>query len=84
DLESGFIIVNMTPKAVELENVVVSRSVFNKTELKKIANDKEGINKIIIRKQFDEVTSKVMVYDGQIKHGLNFSYPIFDKPKKKI
>ena len=42
------------------------------------------INKIIIRKQFDEVTSKVNVYDGRIKNGLDFSYPIFDKPKKKI
>ena len=24
------------------------------------------------------------VYDGKIKNGLDFSYPIFDKPKKKI
>lgn len=84
DLEKSYLIVEMTPKAEELENVIVSRSIFTKTDLKKIANDKEEINKIIIRKQFDEVTSKVMVYDGQIKHGLNFSYPIFDKPKKKI
>lgn len=84
DLEKNYLVVEMTPKAEELENVLVSRSVFTKTDLKKIANDKEEINKIIIRKQFDEVTSKVMVYDGQIKHGLNFSYPIFDKPKKKI
>lgn len=84
DLEKNYLVVEMTLKAEELENVLVSRSVFTKTDLKKIANDKEEINKIIIRKQFDEVTSKVMVYDGQIKHGLNFSYPIFDKPKKKI
>jgi hypothetical protein len=74
----------MTPKAVELENVVVSRSVFNKTELKKIANNKEEINKIIIRKQFDDVTTKVNVYDGRIKNAINFSHPIFDRPKKKI
>jgi len=74
----------MTPKAEELDNVVVSRSVFNKTEIKNIANNKEEINKIIIRKKFDEVTSKVTVYDGKIKNGLDFSYPIFDKPKKKI
>lgn len=84
DLEKNYLIVEMTPKAEELENVVVSRSVFNKAEIKKIANGKEEIKKIIIRKQFDDVTSKVMVYDGQIKHALNFSYPIFDNPKKKI
>lgn len=84
DLEKSYLIVEMTPKAVELENVVVSRSVFNKTELKKIANNKEEINKIKNRKQFDEVTSKVNVYDGKIKNAINFSYPIFDKPKKKI
>jgi hypothetical protein len=84
DLEKNYLIVEMTPKAEELENVVVSRSVFNKTELKKIANDKAEINKIIIRKQFDDVTTKVTVYDGTIKNAINFSYPIFDKPKKKI
>lgn len=84
DLEKNYLIVEMTPKAEELENVTVSRSVFNKAEIKKIANDKEEINKIIIRKKFDEVTSKVTVYDGRIKNGLDFSYPIFDKPKKKI
>ncbi|MDY0987970.1 hypothetical protein SOM12_11150 [Flavobacterium sp. CFBP9031] len=84
DLEKNYLIVEMTPKAEELENVTVSRSVFNKAEIKKIANDKEEINKIIIRKKFDEVTSKVTVYDGKIKNGLDFSYPIFDKPKKKI
>jgi hypothetical protein len=84
DLEKNYLIVEMTPKAEELENVIVSRSVFNKAEIKKIANDKEEINKIIIRKKFDEVTSKVTVYDGKIKNGLDFSYPIFDKPKKKI
>jgi hypothetical protein len=84
DLEKSDLIVEMTPKAEELENVIVSRSVFNKTEIKKIVNNKEEINKIIIRKKFDEVTSKVTVYDGKIKNGLDFSYPIFDKPKKKI
>ena len=84
DLEKSYFIVEMNPKAEELENVVVSRSVFNKTELKKIANNKEEINKIKNRKQFDEVTSKVNVYDGKIKNAINFSYPIFDKPKKKI
>lgn len=84
DLEKSNFIVEMTPKAEELENVVVSRSVFNKTDLKKIANDKEEINKIKIRKQFDDVTTKVIVYDGKIKNAINFSYPIFDKPKKKI
>jgi len=84
DLEKSYLIVEMTPKAEELDNVMVSRSVFNKAEIKKIANDKEEINKIIIRKKFDEVTSKVTVYDGKIKNGLDFSYPIFDRPKKKI
>jgi len=84
DLEKSYLIVEMSPKAEELENVVVSRSVFNKTELKKIANNREEINKIKIRKQFDDVTTKVTVYDGQIKNAINFSYPIFDKPKKKI
>jgi len=74
----------MTPKAEELDNVVVSRSVLNKTELKNIANNKEEINKIKIRKQFDDVTTKVIVYDGTIKNAINFTYPIFDKPKKKI
>ncbi|MNQ89639.1 hypothetical protein D3C85_1049530 [compost metagenome] len=74
----------MNPKAEELENVIVSRSVFNKTELKQIANNREEINKIKIRKQFDDVTTKVTVYDGKIKNAINFSYPIFDKPKKKI
>lgn len=84
DLEKNNLVVEMTPKAEELDNVVVSRSVFNKTEIKNISNNKEEINKIIIRKKFDEVTSKVTVYDGKIKNGLDFSYPIFDKPKKKI
>ncbi|MGO4773461.1 hypothetical protein ACEN2I_17515 [Flavobacterium sp. W22_SRS_FK3] len=84
DLEKSNLIIEMTPKAEELENVVVSRSVFNKTELKKIANNREEIDKIKIRKQFDDVTTKVTVYDGKIKNGINFSYPIFDKPKKKI
>jgi len=84
DLEKNYLIVEMNQKAEELENVVVSRSVFNKTELKQIANNKEEINKIIIRKQFDDVTTKVTVYDGTIKNAINFSYPIFDKPKKKI
>ena len=84
DLEKNKIVVEMNPKAEELENVIVSRSVFNKTDLEKIANDKEEINKLIIRKQFDDVTSKVNVYDGRIKNAINFSYPIFDKPKKKI
>jgi hypothetical protein len=84
DLEKNYLIVEMTPKAEELENVIVSKSVFTKTEIKKIVNNKDEINKIIIRKKFDEVTSKVTVYDGRIKNGLDFSYPIFDKPKKKI
>jgi hypothetical protein len=84
DLEKSYLIVEMTLKAEELENVVVSRSVFNKTELKKIANDREEIDKIKIRKQFDDVTTKVTVYDGKIKNAINFSHPIFDKPKKKI
>lgn len=84
DLEKNYFIVEMTPKAEELENVVVSRSVFNKAELKKIANDKEAIDEIKIRKQFDDVTTKAIVYDGKIKNAINFSYPIFDKPKKKI
>ena len=84
DLEKSYVIVEMTPKAEELDNVVVSRSVFNKTQLKKIANNREEINKIKIRKQFDDVTTKVNVYDGKIKNAINFSYPIFDKPKKKI
>ena len=84
DLEKNYLIVEMTPKAEELENVTVSRSVFTKTEIKKIANNKEKIKEIKNRKQFDEVTSKVNVYDGKIKNGLDFSYPIFDKPKKKI
>ncbi|MBS7252959.1 hypothetical protein [Flavobacterium branchiicola] len=84
DLEKNDLIIEMTPKAEELENVTVGRSVFNKAEIKNIVNNKEEINKIIIRKQFDEVTSKVTVYDGKIKNAINFSYPIFDKPKKKI
>ncbi|WP_264552547.1 hypothetical protein [Flavobacterium sp. N2038] len=84
DLEKNYLIVEMNPKAEELENVIVSKSVFTKTEIKKIVNNKDEINKIIIRKKFDEVTSKVTVYDGRIKNGLDFSYPIFDKPKKKI
>ncbi|WJS96103.1 hypothetical protein NYQ10_06510 [Flavobacterium johnsoniae] len=84
DLEKNNLIVEMTPKAEELDNVVVSRSVFNKKEIKNIANNKEKIKEIKNRKQFDEVTSKVNVYDGRIKNGLDFSYPIFDKPKKKI
>ncbi|MBL0735875.1 hypothetical protein JI750_03185 [Flavobacterium sp. GN10] len=84
DLEKRYLIIEMTPKAEELENVIVSRSIFNKTDIKKIANNKEEINEIKNRKQFDEVTSKVTVYDGRIKNGLNFGYPIFDKPKKKI
>ncbi|QLC66478.1 hypothetical protein LPB248_09320 [Flavobacterium sp. LPB0248] len=84
DLEKNYLIVEMTPKAEELENVIVSRSVFNKADIKKIGNNKEEINKIKNRKQFDEVTSKVNVYDGRIKNGLDFSYSIFDKPKKKI
>ncbi|MFC4475546.1 hypothetical protein [Flavobacterium chungangensis] len=84
DLEKSYLIVEMTPKAEELENVTVSRSIFNKAEIKKIANDKEKIKEIKNRKQFDEVTSKLNVYDGRIKNGLDFSYPIFDKPKKKI
>ncbi|MFC0781122.1 hypothetical protein [Flavobacterium sp. HJSW_4] len=84
DLEKNYFIVEMNQKAEELENVTVARSVFNKTEIKKIANNKEEINEIKNRKQFDEVTSKVMVYDGQIKNGLNFNQPIFDEPKKKI
>ncbi|OXA79829.1 hypothetical protein SAMN05444397_10646 [Flavobacterium aquidurense] len=84
DLEKNYFIVEMTPKAEELENVVVSRAVFTKTELKKIANDREEINKIKIRKQFDDVTTNVTVYDGKIKNAINFTYPIFDKPKKKI
>jgi len=84
DLEKSYLIVEMTQKAEELENVVVSRSVFKKTEIKKIANDREEINKIKIRKQFDDVTNKVTVYDGKIKNAINIIYPIFDKPKKKI
>jgi hypothetical protein len=84
DLEKNYLIVEMTPKAEELENVTVSRSIFNKAEIKKIANDKEKIKEIKNRKQFDEVASKLNVYDGRIKNGLDFSYPIFDKPKKKI
>ncbi|PBJ13123.1 hypothetical protein [Flavobacterium sp. ACN6] len=84
DLEKNNLVVEMTPKAEELDNVVVSRSVFNKTEIKNIANNKEEINKIKVRKQFDDVTTKVTVYDGKIKNAINFSYPIFDKPKKKI
>ena len=84
DLDKNYLIVELDPKAEELDNVIVSRSVFTKTELKQIVNNKEEINKIIIRKKFDEVTSKVTVYDGKIKNGLDFSYPIFDKPKKKI
>lgn len=84
DLEKNYLIIEMTPKAEELENVIVSRSVFNKTEIKKIANNKEEINKIIIRKQFDDVAAKVNVYDGKIKNAVNYNYPIFDKPKKKI
>jgi len=84
DLEKSDFIVEMNPKAEELDNVVVSRSAFSKTELKEIANNREEINKIKIRKQFDDVTTKVTVYDGKIRNGINFSYPIFDKPKKKI
>lgn len=84
DLEKNYLNVEMTPKAEELENVIVSRSVYSKTDLKKIANDREEINKIIVRKQFDDVTSRVNVNDGRIKNAINFSYPIFDKPKKKI
>ena len=84
DLEKSNLIVEMIQKPEELENVVVSRSVFTKTELKEIANNTEEINKIKIRKQFDDVTTKVIVYDGKIKNAINFSYPIFDKPKKKI
>ena len=84
DLEKSNLIVEMIPKPEELENVVVSRSVFTKTELKEIANNTEEINKIKIRKQFDDVTTRVNVYDGKIKNAINFSYPIFDKPKKKI
>ena len=84
DLQKSFIIVQMTPKAEELENVTVSRSVFTKADISKIANDREAINEIKIRKQFNDVTSKVTVYDGRIKNALDFSYPIFDKPKKKI
>lgn len=84
DLEKSYLIVEMNPKAEELDNVTVSRSVFTKAEINNIANNKEEINKIIIRKKFNEVTSKVTVYDGKIKNGLDFSYPIFDKPKKKI
>ena len=84
DLEKSNLIVEMIPKPEELENVVVSRSVFTKTELKEIANNTEEINKIKIRKQFDDVTTRVNVYDGKIKNAINFNYPIFDKPKKKI
>lgn len=84
DLDKSYLIVEMTQKAEELENVVVSRSVFNKTDLKTITNNREEINKIKIRKQFDDVTTKVTVYDGKIKNAINLSYPIFDKPKKKI
>jgi len=84
DLEKNYLIIEMTPKAEELENVIVSRSVFTKTEIQNIANDREEINKIKIRKQFDDVAAKVNVYDGKIKNAVNYNYPIFDKPKKKI
>ncbi|UPZ17125.1 hypothetical protein [Flavobacterium humidisoli] len=84
DLEKSELIVKMIPKAEELDEVIVSRSVFTKTEIKNIANDREEINKIKIRKQFDDVTTKVNVYDGKIKNAINYNYPIFDKPHKKI
>jgi hypothetical protein len=78
------IVVKMILKPEELDNVVVSRSVFNKSNIQNIANNREAVNEIKNRKQFDEVASKVNVYDGRIKNAVNFSYPIFDKPKKKI
>lgn len=84
DLEKDILVVNMTPKPEELENVIISRSIFTKGDIHKIGTNREAINGIKNRKQFDEVTSKVNVYDGRIKNAVNFSYPIFDKPKKKI
>ncbi|MFD1603584.1 hypothetical protein ACFSJW_11290 [Flavobacterium artemisiae] len=78
------IVIKMILKPEELDNVVVSRSVFNKSNIQNIANNREAVNEIKNRKQFDEVASKVNVYDGRIKNAINFSYPIFDKPKKKI
>jgi len=85
DLEKSYLIVEMNPIAEELENVTVSRSVFTKTELKKIANDKEAINEIIIRKKNDDLIQRYLnINDGRIKNGVDFSYPIFDKPKQKI
>lgn len=85
DLEKNYLIVEMNPIAEELENVTVSRSVFTKTELKKIANDREAINEIIIGKKNDDLIQRYLnINDGRIKNGVDFSYPIFDKPKKKI
>lgn len=84
DLEKSDLIVEMTPKAEELEDVVVSRAVFNKTELKNIANNKEAISEIKLDKMYKDVNQRYLnINDGRIKNGLNYSHTIFDKPKKK-
>ena len=46
-----------------------------------VVNDFWSFN---IRKQFDDITSRVNVYDGKIDKAINYSHAIFDKPKEKI
>ncbi|MBE8725231.1 hypothetical protein [Flavobacterium hungaricum] len=84
NIQTNNLVIKMILKPEELDEVLVSRSVFTKGDIHKIVNDREATNEIIVRKQFDDVTSKVNVYDGKIKNAVNLSYPIFDKPKKKI
>ncbi len=83
DIENNALIVNMAPKPEELDDVIIMTNI-KAPKIIDNAYNRDEIRKIKIRKQFDDVTSRVNVYDGKINKAINYSHAIFDRPKKTI
>ena len=82
DLQVNNFIVELNPTAEELDDVIITN--IKAPKIINNAYNRDEIRKIKIRKQFDDVTSRVNVYDGKIDKAINYSHAIFDKPKEKI
>lgn len=83
NIRKNNLIVNMVPKAEELDNVVVKN--IKSIKLVHDADNREAIDEIKTRKMYNDLNQRFLnINDGRIKNAVNYSKAIFDKPKKKI
>ncbi len=79
EIETNNLIVNMIPKAEELNEVVINKVVFDKVKI-----SADDVADVLISKNAKDLFWNTGVSDNSIREALRISFPLKGKQKKKI